>query len=281
MAGAGAPGRSNAVFDCCRQRFAVTPSPRTASLPGLDRHAAPEISLGLAARRAAPEGPPQEPSCEGRGYLARRLPADLARRACRARSHGAAARLDFQRMVQPGELAGHRHAVLSRPSAADAAGKEIDHRRRGRHLEFVHEYSAPRSRPCGAAFLQASSPAPLAAVVRRDLQTLPALLSAEPRQPQLRPAFAAVVRAEPSRRGFRRDFCSVAAAALELAHALYRLAGVEEAQICRRADAGNRRQAAVPHQPGKGRSAQHVPRDARRVLQEQARALSGRSAADL
>ena len=36
----------------------------------------------------------------------------------------------------PDRHAGHRHAVLSRPSPADAAGKENDHRRRGRHLEF-------------------------------------------------------------------------------------------------------------------------------------------------
>ena len=40
--------------------------------------------------------------------------------------NGAAARLDLQRMVQPGGVAGHRRAVLSGPSAADAAGKEDD-----------------------------------------------------------------------------------------------------------------------------------------------------------
>ncbi len=34
-----------------------------------------------------------------------------------------------------------------------AAGKENDLGRRGRHLEFVHEHPAPRSRPCGAARL--------------------------------------------------------------------------------------------------------------------------------
>ena len=88
----------------------------------------------------------------------------------------------------------------------------------------------------GHACLSALSPPPLAAIVRSVVAALSALLPAEPGEPQSRPAFAAVVRAEPSRRGFRRDFCGVAAAALAMAHALCRLAGAQEARICRRTD---------------------------------------------
>ncbi len=50
-----------------------------------------------------------------------------------------------------------------------------------------------------------------------------------PASRQLCPASSALVRAEPSGRGFRRNFRGVAAAAFELADALCRLASAEEA----------------------------------------------------
>ena len=53
----------------------------------------------------------------------------------------------------------------------------------------------------------------------RSSTRYPALLPSEPGQQGLRPASAALVRAEPSGRGFRRDVRGVADAALELAHA--------------------------------------------------------------
>ena len=65
--------------------------------------------------------------------------------------------------------------------------------------------------------------------VRPLLDPLPRLLSAEPRQPALRPAPPALVRPESSRRGFRRDVRGLAHAALELAPALRGMAGTEEA----------------------------------------------------
>ena len=62
------------------------------------------------------------------------------------------------------------------------------------------------------------------------------LLPAQSGEPALCPASSTLVRAEPSGRGFRRNLRGVAQAALELAGALCRLAGAEEARICRRTD---------------------------------------------
>ena len=75
----------------------------------------------------------------------------------------------------------------------------------------------------------------------RSSTRYPQLLPAQPGEPELRPASAALVRAKPSGRGFRRDLRGLAAAALGLAQALCRLAGAEEAGICRRADGRDRR----------------------------------------
>ena len=170
----------------------------------------------------------------------------------RAGPPAAAACLDLERMVQPGQHPRHRDPVLSRPSPPDEAREEDDARRRGRHLVRVHGHSPARGRPHHAARLPAATPPALAAAVRPVVETLPALLPAQSRQPAFRPASAALVRAEPSGRGFRRDVRGVAAAALELAHALRRLAGAQEARICRRADGGNRGQAAAAHRAASG-----------------------------
>ena len=110
----------------------------------------------------------------------------------------------------------------------------------------------------------------------------PQLLSAESGQQTFRPASAAVVRAEPSGRGFRRDVRGLAAAALELAHALRRMAGAQEAGIRRRADGGNRRAAAAARR-GRERVDPITPahRDARRALPKEAGSLRLRHAEDL
>ena len=73
-------------------------------------------------------------------------------------------------------------------------------------------------------------PPPLAAAVRPSSNRYPSYYRPNPASRQFRPASAAVVRAEPSRRGLRRDLRGLADAALELAQALRRLAGAEEAQ---------------------------------------------------
>ncbi len=69
-------------------------------------------------------------------------------------------------MVQPGHHARHRHPVLSRPSAPDAARAQDDHRRRGRHGAGMHAHPAPRGRPRDAACLPAAPPPALAGAVR-------------------------------------------------------------------------------------------------------------------
>src|SRR5690242_6367389 len=136
-------------------------------------------------------------------------------------------------------------------------------------------------RTCGHPCLSTLSPPPLAAAVWPLVEALPALLPGQSRQPQSRSEFAAVVRAKSSRRGLRRDLCSVAAAALALAHPLRRLAGAQKARICRRANGRNCRQATDSDASGKGRPNQHAQSIARRLLQKKALALSCRYAQDL
>ena len=199
-------------------------------------HAASDICLGFPAHPAVARAPPQEPAGPDRGHLARGLHERSPRRARGAEHPAAAACLDLERMVQPGQHPRHRDPVLSRAPPPDEAREEDDARRRGRHPGRVHGDSPPRGRPHPAARLPAAAPPALAAAVRPVLATLPALLPAQPRQPEFRPAPAALVRAGPSGRGFRRDVCRLAEAALDLADALCRLAGAQEARICRRAD---------------------------------------------
>ena len=176
-------------------------------------------------------------------------------------------------MVQSGRRSRHRHSVLSRSSPPDEAREEDDVRRRGRNLARMHGHPPSRGRPRHSARLPAAAPSALAATVRPVVETLPALLPAQSGQQALRPASAAVVRAEPPGRGFRRDLCGVAAAALELADAICRLAGTEEARICRRADGRDRGKAAADHDAGACRYAGSAQPDAGRALQEEAGVL--------
>src|ERR1700722_13557496 len=108
----------------------------------------------------------------------------------------------------------------------------------------------------------------MADAVRPVFATLSALLSTESGQQAFRAASAALVRPEPPGRRFRRNLCGMAAAALELALALRRRAGAEEAGICRRVDDRNRWATAAAHRSGAGRSPEPPHRDAWRALQE-------------
>ena len=150
--------------------------------------------------------------------------------------------LDIERVVQPRRHARHCDPLLSRASPPDAARAEDDHRRRRRHRSrSACAFSATRP-ATWCSILSVAAPAPLAGAVRPVVDPLSALLSAKSSQPALRLAPSALVRAKPSGRGFRRDLRGVAHAAFELAHALCRLAGAQEAGICRRADGRDRRQ---------------------------------------
>ena len=104
----------------------------------------------------------------------------------------------------------------------------------------------------------------------------PAVLHAEAVQQELRAASRQLVRAEPSRRGLRRDVRGLAEPAVGLARALCGLAGDEEARIHGRADEGPRRQADA----GAARSAGSIrcrhQEDAARALRAQAPPLRRR-----
>src|SRR5882757_1428858 len=189
--------------------------------------------------------------------------------------------MDIKRMVQPGGCARHCHSLLSRPSPPDETREENDARGRGRQLVRMHGHSPSRDGPCRAARLPAATPPALAAIVRPVFETLPALLPAQSGQPELCPAPSALVRAEPSGRGFRRNLCGVAAAAVELADALCRLAGAEKARICRRADERACRGASADCDTGSRRSAVQAQRNPWRALPEKAGVLYLRAAEDI
>src|SRR5579871_2354310 len=176
-------------------------------------------------------------------------------------------------MVQSNRCPRNCHSVLPDPSPPHEAREEDDARRRGRDLVGVHGHSPSRGRARRAARLSAAAPPPLPATVRPVLETLPALLPAQSGQQALRPASPALVRAEPSGRGLRGNFRGLAPAAVELADALCRLAGAEEARICRRADGRNRRKAAAGRDPRTGRSIAWAQPDPWRALPEKAGVL--------
>src|SRR5581483_6646257 len=87
---------------------------------GLGSHAAPS-ELGLLARRKTPRSAPEGPSAAHSGDMAAKLPERALWGTGRARHRHPSPCLAVERMVQPGRFARHRHPVLSRASAADAA----------------------------------------------------------------------------------------------------------------------------------------------------------------
>ncbi len=102
---------------------------------------------------------------------------------------------------------------------------------------------------------------------------VPGVLHAQTVQQELRPAPRFLVRAEPSRRGLRRDVRGVAQPALAVARALRRLAGAEEARVHGRADARPRRASAPPGVAPQAGAAAQPEEDAAAALRPQARAL--------
>ena len=88
--------------------------------------------------------------------------------------------------------------------------------------------TTPTSCACGGSAARCSA-------ARR--RPYPEFYAPKPVQQELRPAPRSVVRAEPSRRGLRRDVRGVADAGIELADALCGLAGDQEARVHGRADA--------------------------------------------
>ena len=148
-----------------------------------------------------------------------------AGRARRPRPDLSAALLVIGRMVLSRRRPGRRHPLLPRPPAAGTARTQPDARGRGRHARMVHEDPAPRSRTRDRQRLQAAAaPAP-AADLRPVVHAVPGVLHAEAVQQELRPASRQLVRAEPPRRGLRRDVRGVAESQARLAEALRGLAG--------------------------------------------------------
>src|SRR6185312_10618873 len=230
---------------------------------------------------AVAQATPQQSEGHGRRNLARGLSRHAERRASGAGHSAAAARMDIERMVQPGRGARHCHPVLSCPSPPDETREENDARGRRRHLVRVHGHSPSRGRPCRAARLPVTTPPALATVVRTVLETLPALLPAQSGQPTICSASSALVRAEPSGRGLRRNLCGVVTAAIDLADTLCRLAGAEEARIYRRTDARDCREAAAGHDTGACRSTAAAQANAWRALPENAGVLRFQATEDV
>src|SRR5581483_8384419 len=133
----------------------------------------------------------------------------------------------------------------------------------------MHANPASRGRPCPAAFISIAAPASLAAVVRPLLLALSEALSPQSAQQALRPASSALVCAKPSGRGFCRNLRRVAHAALGVAQTLCRLAGIEEAAICRRVDGGDRGKEAAAGAAARSRPAETAQSHACSTLQEE------------
>src|SRR5262249_12966828 len=105
----------------------------------------------------------------------------------------------------------------------------------------MHAHPPARNRACRTALLSIAAASALATAVRSIFDPLSGLLPAKPGQQELCPTSATLVCAEPSGRRFRRDLRRLAQATLRLAHALCRMAGAEEARICRRAHGRDRK----------------------------------------
>ena len=108
--------------------------------------------------------------------------------------------------------------------------------------EVVHADPAARGGARHRQRLRAAAPADAATAVRHPGHRVSRVLHAETVQQELRPASRSLVRAEPSRRRFRRNVRRLARPELHVGDALRRLAGAAEARIHGSADAGARAQ---------------------------------------
>ena len=121
-----------------------------------------------------------------------------------------AALLALRRVVLPGRRARHRDPVLPGPPAPGPARAGADARGGGRDPGVVPEDPPPRDRPRHRERLPPAPPCPPPGAVRPDLAALPGVLLAAALQPELRAPPRRLVRAEPPRRGLRRDLRGVA-----------------------------------------------------------------------
>ena len=204
----------------------------------------------LRAAEAEPSGRRcrDEQAARGPDVRPRRLPiegteleqriAQLERRARRARPDVPAALLAVRRMVHARRRARHRDPVLSRASAAREARARAD-ARSGRRRSGVVPARFCATRPATRSTTRYQL---RRRPTRRRLFGNPAtpisrVLHAEAVQQELRPAPRSLVRAEPSRRRFRRNVRRVARPAVDVGDALRRLAGAAQARIHGPADA--------------------------------------------
>ena len=184
--------------------------------------------MGRLARRQADGSADLRSERQHRGQRARAHHRPASRRADRARADGVRpSLLAFRRMVLARRRAGRGDSLLPGPPAAGEARADPDARGRGRHAGVVPEDPPPRSRARHRQRLPAEEPAAPPACLRPVVHAVSGLLHAQAVQQKLRPAPRQLVRAEPSRRGLRRDVRRVADARLRLAHALRRLASAQ------------------------------------------------------
>src|SRR2546426_1559217 len=140
---------------------------------------------------------------------------------------------------------------------------------------MVHEADAPRSRPCLLLRLPALQEEEMAANIRSGFNRGCRLLPPASLQSFLRRASRRLVRAEPSRRGLRRDVRRLADARPRMARALPRVESVAETGIRGRTDAVDCRQAAAASAEVSRRGLRLPQHQAQDPLRPQTKTLRG------
>src|SRR5512133_2893413 len=175
--------------------------------------------MGATPPRATAGRADPRPRPEAERHVGRTVHRAAVPRAGRSTHHAPPALLAVGRMVLAEQRAGHRHPVLPRAPAARPARAEHDAGGRGSVEGRVHADPAARSGARDAAWLPTAPPAELSEAVREVLDALPQVVSAETREPALRPSPARVLRTGASRRGLRGDLRRVDAAPRAVAEA--------------------------------------------------------------
>ena len=180
--------------------------------------------------------------------------------------------LALRRVVHAGRRAGRRDSVLPRAPAAREARAGADARGRRRR---------PRVRACGSCATRPGTRSTTrtsfgggrrAGGCSATRHAVSRVLHAEAVQQELRAAPRSLVRAEPSRRGLRRDVRRVARSGVDVGDALRGLAGAAEARIHGPADA--RAGAHAPEGQVEARSGSAARGCARRSASTTARSAS-------
>ena len=210
---------------------------------------------------------------QARRHLGRGVSRESLRRTRPARASVPPPCLALVRLVHARRRAGDRHPPLSGAPAADEARALADARGRGRQSPGVPAHPAPRVRARHPARLPARSPRRVAPALRQPDSQVPRGLPAQPREPALRAAPAALLRQEPSGRGLRRDVRRLAAAAQRVAAALCGMASAQEVGVRRPPDERARRRGAAGAEPSSAGTAGPAHHDPRPVLRREARAV--------